>query len=475
MAIKYFDRVKEIWNGTGTGSVILSGVPSDGGFRAFSSVLNDGDQCYYCVQDTNNAAWEVGLGTYTAATTTIVRSVIASSNSNALVSFLPGTKTVFISIAAKTITDLIAGGGASLTAANIFTVGPQTFKTGADANVGAIVQGNSATQSVDLCRFQKVTGNTRAKITKDGEFSNQTSNDNTGTLNEVFGFQAGSSLTTGAGNNLFGYQCGPSINTGLANTGVGNWALFTATNPTSCTAIGHNALYFTTTGGGNTAVGDAALYNLTTGAQNVGCGVGTGFSLTTGNFCCFVGQHAGYYVTGNNNTMLGCSGSDILTSGNDNTGVGFGTNCSTPTTQYSIALGSTAKAKSNEFALSPYCTFQTFYEFDSTTTLSQRADFTTVSVSSTHGSNKYRIIHNAWDTAAREFMRGEASGTAAMIGFLGATAVVRQNTTGTTQQTAAGSGAAVKVDSTTTGGTGSTAYTVGDIVLALKNYGLLAS
>lgn len=47
-------------------------------------------------------------------------------------------------------------------------------------------------------------------------------------------------------------------------------------------------------------------------------------------------------------------------------------------------------------------------------------------------------------------------------------------TTGVTQQTAAGAGAAVKVDSTTTGGVGSTAFTVGDVVAALKKLGVLA-
>lgn len=42
-----------------------------------------------------------------------------------------------------------------------------------------------------------------------------------------------------------------------------------------------------------------------------------------------------------------------------------------------------------------------------------------------------------------------------------------------TQQTTAGVGAAVKVDSTTTGGIGATAYTVADVVAALKTMGVL--
>jgi hypothetical protein len=44
----------------------------------------------------------------------------------------------------------------------------------------------------------------------------------------------------------------------------------------------------------------------------------------------------------------------------------------------------------------------------------------------TDGSRKARFSLLATDTADREVMRGEASGTAPLIGFLGAAAVVRQ-------------------------------------------------
>ncbi len=62
----------------------------------------------------------------------------------------------------------------------------------------------------------------------------------------------------------------------------------------------------------------------------------------------------------------------------------------------------------------------------STTNDTTVADSTWTWVVATHGSRTGRVVHNVYDTAAREAFRIEASGTAPMIGFLGANAVVRQ-------------------------------------------------
>lgn len=59
------------------------------------------------------------------------------------------------------------------------------------------------------------------------------------------------------------------------------------------------------------------------------------------------------------------------------------------------------------------------------------------------------------------------------VGFYGATPVVRPTTTGNVTGFVAGSGTASKSDSVWAGSTGSTAYTVGDLVDALKKLGIL--
>ena len=60
------------------------------------------------------------------------------------------------------------------------------------------------------------------------------------------------------------------------------------------------------------------------------------------------------------------------------------------------------------------------------------------------------------------------------VSFFGVTPVAQQVGTGSTTTSAAGSTTAVYVNTTFTGGVGTTAYTVGDLVAALKNLGLIA-
>lgn len=94
MALVLADRVRETTTTTGTGTVTLAGAVT--GYQSFS-VVGNGNTTYYTIAGQGTAEWEVGIGTYTSAGTTLARTaVLASSNAGSLVSFSAGTKDVFV-------------------------------------------------------------------------------------------------------------------------------------------------------------------------------------------------------------------------------------------------------------------------------------------------------------------------------------------------------------------------------------------
>jgi hypothetical protein len=97
---------------TGTGTIVL-GSPVNG-FLSFSSAgVQDGDVVSYGISDGANA--EVGIGTYTAAGTTLTRTVTTSTNGNNAIS-LSGGAQVFITARAEDFAGpSIPGGRLTLT------------------------------------------------------------------------------------------------------------------------------------------------------------------------------------------------------------------------------------------------------------------------------------------------------------------------------------------------------------------------
>jgi hypothetical protein len=99
MAFAIADRVQETTTTQGTGTVLLSGAVV--GYQSFAAV-GDGNTTYYTIADQSGANWEVGIGTYYLANTSLARTtILASSNSNAAVSLGLGTKVVFVTYPAE--------------------------------------------------------------------------------------------------------------------------------------------------------------------------------------------------------------------------------------------------------------------------------------------------------------------------------------------------------------------------------------
>lgn len=86
---------------TGTGTITLGSAVA--GFLSFaSSGIADGDTVTYAIEDGANS--EIGRGVYTSSGTTLTRSVLKSTNSNAAIS-LSGSAQVFITPAAEDFSD----------------------------------------------------------------------------------------------------------------------------------------------------------------------------------------------------------------------------------------------------------------------------------------------------------------------------------------------------------------------------------
>lgn len=140
MPLVVADRVKETTSTTGTGTVTLLGAAA--GFQSFAAIGN-GNTTYYTIAGQVGNEWEVGIGTYTSAGTTLSRdTVLASSNSGSLVNFSAGTKDVFVTYPAGrsafggpdqailTNTGTISQSYTFPAGLNGFSVGPITISSG---------------------------------------------------------------------------------------------------------------------------------------------------------------------------------------------------------------------------------------------------------------------------------------------------------------------------------------------------------
>jgi hypothetical protein len=114
--VKLFNRAKMTTATTGTGTITLGNVLD--GYQSFSSAgVVDGDEIRYVIEEGNN--WEIGTGTYTAADTTLTRTVNQSNNSSAAIT-LSGNAVVFISAVAEDFSSNNSNSGRAIAISLVF-------------------------------------------------------------------------------------------------------------------------------------------------------------------------------------------------------------------------------------------------------------------------------------------------------------------------------------------------------------------
>ena len=239
-----------------------------------------------------------------------------------------------------------------------------------------------------------------------------------------FGANAGYSCTTGSYNSNFGANAGYSGTTGNYNSNFGQGAGFSCTSGGSNSNIGYNAGYYCTTGKFNTCAGGYSAHNVTTGSNNTCAGYGSGFGITSGNSNITLGYNAGRYLA---------DGSTSLSTPSNGAYIGTSTKASADGVTAESVFGYNAVGLgSNTVAIGDLNVTRTGMRgsveilASSSTTASQIQGSLSASwVDSTHATRKARLVISAYDTAAREAIRLEGSGTAPLIGFYGATAVAK--------------------------------------------------
>lgn len=111
MALLVADRVKETASFSGTTSPItLLGAAT--GYQSFA-VIGNGNTTYYTIAGQGNSEWEVGIGTYTSAGTTLARTTVLANSAGtqpSLLSFSAGTKDVFVTQPAEVTATTVGGG-----------------------------------------------------------------------------------------------------------------------------------------------------------------------------------------------------------------------------------------------------------------------------------------------------------------------------------------------------------------------------
>jgi len=203
MALVVYDRVQETTTTSGTGSVTLLGAVS--GFQSFAVVGNT-NTTYYTITD--GAQWEVGIGTYSTSGPTLARTTILSnSNGNTTpITLSGGTAQVFVTYTAEKSVNLDASGNVTplgTIASGTWqgtTVGVSYGGTGVTASSGAnSVVLRDANQNTSLNNiFRNITSTVAAAGTTVLTAASSYTQVLTGTTTQTYQLPDATTLTNGA-------------------------------------------------------------------------------------------------------------------------------------------------------------------------------------------------------------------------------------------------------------------------------------
>jgi hypothetical protein len=345
MALALADRVQETSTTSGTGTISLLGAAT--GYKSFTNGVGNGNSTYYCIYDTVAYTWEVGIGTYTTAGSTLSRTTVLSNSSNttSLISFAGNLMNVFVTYPSEITSGVvpvesITTNGDALIAG--LTVGKGTGFFTRNTAVGTVaLAANSSGDYNTALGYQTLNSNTSAAdntaIGNHALFLNTTGYSNTAT-----GSQALNNNVGGDNNTATGQAALFSNTSGYYNTATGSQALYNNTTGTSNTANGWSALTSNISGIGNIAFGRGALSANTTGSSNSAIGYQALYNNTTSSNNFASGYQALYSNTGDGNFAAGYSSAFSNTSGIGITAIGYNTLYLNTTGNYNTAIGPAA-------------------------------------------------------------------------------------------------------------------------------------
>lgn len=443
------DRVRDTSVTTGTGDQTLSGT-APFSYQAFSAAYSVNDTFWYAIAHQTANEWEVGLGTYSAANTLTRTSVLASSNSGSAVNFSAGTKDIWVDCPAVFFSGTgIANNAATVTVADA-GVDTTTWPMLATSQTGNLTPAtdsgltyNATTNALTASSFiGNLTGNADTATLA----STVTTNANlTGPITSV-GNATAIASQTGTGTKfvvdntptLITPEIGAATGISLSRTGgaltvqtitSGTLALTSAgaLNATSAAAstwthsggafainsTSQNVTIATLTSG-TLALTSAGAVNTTSAAASTWTHSGGAWALNS------TSQSITISTLTSGAIVLTSAGALTITEGTVSTWElsDAATNTSTPFLTY---RHNTSGSPVNGFGMSHEFDLQ-----DSTTTNVVAARMNVTWADVTHATRRGQLAFSVFDTLGRTCLILSTSGSAATIGFLGATAVVAQ-------------------------------------------------